>query len=187
MLRPRRVAVFRVIVGCMIALLITAFVVTGSGPFVVASPVPADEAAEPAPPADQEYTGAKRCSSCHFKQFMSWKKTGHADAFKLLTSAYEGDEKCLACHTTGFGEATGYKDAATGAALAGVTCEACHGPGSKHEEISQPFAKTKDLSPEDEKALRDSIWLIPPKNVCVECHKVQGHGESETPDELKAK
>ena len=60
------------------------------------------------PPADQEYTGTKRCASCHFDQFMKWKASPHAKAFSLLTKKYEADAKCLACHTTGYGQKTGY-------------------------------------------------------------------------------
>jgi hypothetical protein len=142
-----------------------------------------EEKAEPAPPAGQTYTGAKRCASCHFQQFMAWKKTGHAKSFDLLTAEYEKDPKCLKCHTTGYGEDTGYKDDSD-AALKGTTCEACHGPGSEHEEVCQAF-KNKKLNEEEEKLARDTIWLMIPKNICVECHAVQAHKESETPKELR--
>lgn len=145
----------------------------------------AAEAAEPAPPANQTYTGSKRCASCHFEQYMKWKKSGHSKAFDMLTSKYETDAKCLKCHTTGYGEPSGYKDQATTPSLAGVTCETCHGPGSVHEEVSKPFAQVKELTPEQEKKIRDSIWMMIPKNVCVECHKVQGHHDPETPKELR--
>ena len=141
--------------------------------------------AEPAPPEGQTYIGAKRCASCHFEQFMSWKKTGHSRAFDVLTPKYQKDDKCLKCHTTGLGEPTGYKDGEM--VLAGVTCETCHGPGSKHEEVSQPFTTTKKLPPEAEKRVRDAIWRFPPKNVCIDCHIVQGHKKPETPPELQRK
>jgi len=114
---------------------------------------------------------------------MSWKKTKHSKAFEVLTAKYQSDEKCLKCHTTGYDKATGYKTAAD-EALAGVTCENCHGPGSKHEEVAQPFAKVKELTPEQEKMIRDSIWKMLPQNVCVTCHSVQAHKKSETPKEL---
>jgi hypothetical protein len=154
-----------------------------------AGPMPvrgAEAEAEPAPPADQTYTGSKVCASCHFDQFMSWKKDKHSQAFTILTAKYQKDAKCLKCHTTGFGEATGYK-AAADTALAGVTCEVCHGPGSKHEEVAKPFAQVKKLSPEQEKAVRDSIWKILPGNKCIECHTVKAHKPSETPKELQPK
>jgi hypothetical protein len=139
------------------------------------------------PPSGQAYTGAKRCASCHFDQFMKWKKTGHATAFLTLTAKYQQDEKCLVCHTTGYGVVTGFKDVESTPALAGITCEVCHGPGSKHEEIAQPFAKVKTLTPEQEKAIRGSIWRMIPKNICVECHKMQGHKDSPTPPEMRKK
>jgi mono/diheme cytochrome c family protein len=137
------------------------------------------------PPENQTYTGAKRCASCHFEQYMSWNKTAHAKAFTLLTAKYESNAECLKCHTTGYGEPSGFKDKASTAALAGITCESCHGPGSEHEKISQQFAKVKTLTAEQEEQVRGSIWLMLPQNVCVECHTVQGHGESQTPAELR--
>jgi hypothetical protein len=142
-----------------------------------------DETPEPKPPADQEYIGSKKCSACHFDQYLKWRKTKHATSFDKLTAKYEADEKCLKCHTTGYGEPTGYKTAAD-VDLKGTGCEQCHGPGSKHAEISKPFANQKPTG-EQEKACRDSIWKMLPKNVCVTCHMVQGHHESQTPKELQ--
>ena len=71
---------------------------------------------------------------------MAWKKEKHSKAFDLLPAKYQSDAKCLKCHTTGYGEETGWKST-DDTALAGITCESCHGPGSKHEEIAKPFAK----------------------------------------------
>ncbi len=138
------------------------------------------------PPADQEYTGTKRCASCHFDQFMKWKASPHAKAFSLLTKKYEADAKCLACHSTGYGTKTGY-GAVKDDSLKDVGCEVCHGPGSKHEEVSKPFAQVKNLTKEQEELVRGTIWKVLPKNICVECHKLQGHGDSQTPPELKKK
>lgn len=139
------------------------------------------------PPEDQTYIGTKRCASCHFEQYAKWKKTKHASAFEILTPKYQKDEKCLKCHTTGFGEETGFKDVASTPSLTEVSCETCHGPGSKHEEISQPFAKKKKLSEEEQQLVRGSIWKMLPKNVCVECHMLQGHHDSQTPPEMRKK
>lgn len=143
----------------------------------------AEEEAEPAPPADQEYIGSKKCSACHFDQYLKWKKTGHSKSFDLLPAKYQADEKCLKCHTTGYGAPTGYKTTAD-VDLKGTGCEDCHGPGSKHAEISKPFASQKP-TPEQAKLCRDSIWKMLPKNVCVTCHVVQGHHDSLTPKELQ--
>jgi hypothetical protein len=138
---------------------------------------------EPAPPADQGYTGSKRCSSCHFQQYMSWKKTKHAEAFNNLPAKYKGgaETKCFACHITGYGHPKGYTGAAT-ADLLGVTCESCHGPGSEHEVVSKQFAEAKELTPEQEAQARDSIWKIMPGAVCTKCHMAQAHKEHEKYD-----
>ena len=140
---------------------------------------------EPAPPEGQTYTGSKECASCHFKQFMSWKKTKHAGAFKLLPAKYRKDATCLKCHTTGFGEPSGFKDIESTPALAGNSCEMCHGPGSKHSEICKGLDKKLDAA--QEKLARDSIWKMIPENICVSCHQAMAHGESATPKELRGK
>lgn len=139
------------------------------------------------PPEGQTYTGTKRCASCHFEEFTKWKKSGHSKAFAMLTAKYQKNADCLKCHTTGYGEPTGFKDIKSTPALADVSCEVCHGPGSKHEEIAQQFAKVKELTDEQEKMVRGSIWLMTPKNVCVDCHSVQKHEDSKTPPELRPK
>jgi hypothetical protein len=74
---------------------------------------------------------------------------------------------------------------ATTPALAGISCESCHGPGSKHVEVSKPFAKVKELTPEQSELVKGSIWLMLPKNICVECHNMQAHKDSQTPPELR--
>ena len=142
---------------------------------------------EPAPPAGQEYTGTKRCASCHFEEFMAWKQTGHSKAFQLLPAQYQKDPKCVKCHVTGFGEKSGFQSLAATPDLAGITCESCHGPGSEHETVCKPFLNVKQLSAEQEKIARDSIWKMLPHAVCINCHTVQAHGKSETPPALRKK
>jgi Cytochrome c554 and c-prime len=138
------------------------------------------------PPEGQTYVGSKKCSSCHFEQYMAWKKDSHSKVFELLPPKYQKDAKCLKCHTTGSGEPTGFKDIKSTPNLAGVTCESCHGAGSKHCEIAEKYGKKK-LSAEEEKLVRESTWLQLPNNVCSECHKTKAHGKSETPKELLSK
>lgn len=169
----------------LISAIVVGYALVDRGP-AWSQPVAAEAAAEeePAPPADQQYTGTKQCAACHFDQFMKWKTIKHAKTFDLLPAKYQADVKCLPCHTTGFGQPTGFKTAAASADLKGTTCEACHGPGSKHGEIAKQFANQK-LTPEQEKTVRDSIWKVLPKNVCVACHVVQGHHDSPTPAELR--
>ena len=132
-------------------------------------------------PTDQTYTGAKRCSSCHFKQYMTWKKTKHAkEAWEVVSAKYQSDPECLKCHVTGLGVAGGY---AAGTApeilqnLLGTSCEACHGPGSKHEEIAKKYTTKKKLAPDEEKEVRGSIYKVLPQNVCIRCHLAPSHRE----------
>jgi hypothetical protein len=139
-----------------------------------------EAAAEPAPPEGQGYTGSKRCSSCHFEQYMTWKKTKHSEAFNNLPAKYKAgaETKCFQCHITAYGHPQGYKGAET-ADLLGVTCESCHGPGSQHEVVAKQFAEAEKLTPEQEKQARDTIWKIMPGNICSTCHMMQGHKEHE--------
>jgi hypothetical protein len=103
------------------------------------------------------FVGAESCKLCHFKQHRSWAKTKMARAFEALkpgqaaeakTTAgldpqadFTRDAKCLACHVSAYGKPGGYPDVghawtpeetARARLLEGVTCEACHGPGSQY-------------------------------------------------------
>ncbi len=79
-----------------------------------------------------DYVGSETCQSCHAKEHALWSESPHARALQTLESkgAAENSE-CQSCHTTGFGEPTGWP---AGAALGGVGCESCHGPGGRHAE-----------------------------------------------------
>ncbi|MCX5917121.1 MAG: multiheme c-type cytochrome, partial [Deltaproteobacteria bacterium] len=77
-----------------------------------------------------KYMGDASCLSCHQPQHDNWKKTGHAKAFQtLVRDKRESDHTCLPCHTTGFGEVSGFGDV-----LENVQCESCHGPRRGHPE-----------------------------------------------------
>jgi peroxiredoxin len=80
-----------------------------------------------------DYIGSAACQSCHAKEHELWAASSHAHAFATL--AKSGEQKkadCQRCHTTGFGEPTGFPHA--GASLENVGCESCHGPGKRHVE-----------------------------------------------------
>ena len=163
----------RVILGAVLSLLAVALLATLATTMFTS--FPSGPSARADVPEGQTYTGSKRCASCHFTQFMTWKKLKHGKAFENLPAKYKTNEECLKCHTTGYGQPTGFKTAAD-TALAGVTCEACHGPGSIHEEVCQQFKNKKDLTKEEEALCRGSIHEMLPK-ACMQCHKVIGHGE----------
>ena len=113
------------------------------------------------------YVGTSKCRACHSPENKSWKTTKMAKAFDILKpgNAREAKEKfnievnkdytktaeCLACHTTGYDHAGGYKtpdpedSKAIRAAkkMEGAGCEACHGPGSAYIKIFRDIFKTK--------------------------------------------
>jgi hypothetical protein len=126
------------------------------------------------PPTGQTYVGAKECAACHFDQFMVWRTTPHAKAFQILPVKYQTDASCLKCHSTGFGQPTGFKSVQQTPGLAANTCENCHGPGSEHAKVAKTFGQKK-LSEQEQKYVRSTIYRMLPKNVCVECHLATTH------------
>ena len=88
-----------------------------------------------------DYIGSAACQSCHAKEHELWAASSHAHAFATL--AKSGEQKkadCQRCHTTGFGEPTGFPHAGT--QLENVGCESCHGPGKRHVEDAGKTAGT---------------------------------------------
>jgi hypothetical protein len=80
-----------------------------------------------------EFIGSDTCLGCHPASAKSWRESGHAHAFASLERNQAAmDPKCVGCHTVGFGHVTGYRREFSGAKLANVGCESCHGPGSLH-------------------------------------------------------
>jgi hypothetical protein len=165
----RLLAVF----GLLTAILLFTFI---RQPTVAQQPAPQAGAqqAEPAPPEGQTYVGTKECAACHFEQFMAWRQTPHAKAFEIMPAKYQTDATCLKCHTTGHGTPTGFKSLQATPNLVGNSCEGCHGAGSGHTELAKSFGQKK-LTPQEESQVRDSIYMMLPKNVCVECHLATAH------------
>ena len=106
------------------------------------------------------YVGASKCKKCHIKLYKKWAKTAHAKNFETLTlMGQDKDAECVKCHSTGYGETSGFVDIATTPKLAGTTCEACHGPGSEHITVD-----TKDKE-------RAKATTSLPTGPCVKCHQ----------------
>jgi hypothetical protein len=134
-----------------------------------------------------EYYGHSRkdskagCSSCHKKQWKSWRTGRHSKAiFSLKAGTYKKekiaakldpnknylkDKKCLKCHTTGY-EQGGfeYKDKQKKKLLHGVGCESCHGAGGK-------YMKLKDEDDEYKRAQVVKLGLtFGEEKLCRKCH-----------------
>ncbi|MGH9889436.1 MAG: multiheme c-type cytochrome, partial [bacterium] len=88
-----------------------------------------------------DYVGSAACQSCHANEHKLWAASPHARA--IATLAKSGDQKkpdCQRCHTTGFGESTGFPHGGT--TFENVGCESCHGPGKRHVEDGGKTAGT---------------------------------------------
>ena len=121
-----------------------------------------------------KYVGADKCKMCHNKpasgdQYAKWLKDPHAQAMKTLSSQASLDyakkngiadpakeAKCLKCHSTFDKAAANLRAGIT--AQEGVSCESCHGPGSKYKSPS--VMKNRKLAME-------SGLIIPDKTVCL--------------------
>ncbi len=101
------------------------------------------------------YVGSEDCRGCHEDQYEQWVKTKHAQAFDiLLDNNRHWVPRFAMRHVTGYGHTQGYKGYSRSARLAGVQCEACHGPGRTHI-----------LDPENAPLRR-----IPSLELCAQCH-----------------
>jgi len=103
------------------------------------------------------YVGAEKCKMCHKLQYDSWSQTKHAKATEnaKASTKMKFEAACLTCHATNKDEA-----------MAGVQCEACHGPGSDYKSLSvmKDVAKAKAAG-----------LVIPTQATCDGCHDGQDH------------
>lgn len=121
------------------------------------------------------YRGPQQCAECHATEFHDWSGTTHAQAsfdpvFQVYLQQAEEPGECLACHTTGYNAVTGQF------VMAGVTCEACHGPyRPEHPGQSMKMAKSDQLCGTCHKSTV-AEWRISQHGkagiACVACHEV---------------
>lgn len=113
---------------------------------------------------DFEYIGAAKCKMCHNKpatgaQYKIWSESKHAHAMDALKGDEKKDPKCLKCHSTYY--AVDESLIATLTEDEGVSCESCHGPGSRY--------KSNSIMKDKEKAMENGL-IMPTKEVCITCH-----------------
>ncbi len=139
-----------------------------------------------------KYLGIGGCKACHFKQYKSWKKTKMAKTFEVLKPGvnaeaktelkfdpnkdYTKDPECLSCHTTGYGMPGGYRIPSEKDTKAkkiakeneGITCEACHGPGSLYVDGHKNVKDNKRKYTQEE-FFKAGLYKIDAQ-VCIACH-----------------
>jgi hypothetical protein len=132
------------------------------------------------------YVGSRVCLGCHEVQHREHSRRWMATKFRSIERLVDVDDPapCLECHATGYDPATGTY------AEPGVTCEGCHGPGERYNEMM--VAGQELLGRGDElrgnallnrasRLARDaaSRRTVPgdygPINVCVRCHHPLRH------------
>lgn len=130
------------------------------------------------------YVGAKKCKMCHVKQYTSWEDTSMAKSFELLkpgveaeakksagldpSADYTSDERCLPCHTTGFGQPGGFTSVEATPHLVGVQCESCHGPASAYLAKDKMSLQNKEYKRSDLTAVG---LVVPTAETCTGlCH-----------------
>jgi len=99
------------------------------------------------------YAGADKCAMCHSDLSHGWKMTHHAKAFDTLKKKHQETlPGCVKCHVTGFEKDGGYVDQELTPELAGVQCEACHGPSAGH--VAYPMNKKNRIASLNETVCR---------------------------------
>ncbi len=135
----------------------------------------------PAASADN-YVGVKRCRVCHLNEAKSWEQTKMSKVYELLKPGaaaeakkahkldpnkdYTKDSTCLGCHTTGYGKG-GFTSIEATPDLAGVTCEACHGPGGSYVKKELMSLDNREFKLADVQA---AGLILPDEKACKNCH-----------------
>ncbi|HHT9145489.1 MAG TPA: multiheme c-type cytochrome [Candidatus Wunengus sp. YC61] len=92
------------------------------------------------------YVGSSICGMCHKVVYEHWNKTKHGSSYNtLVKKGYQYDPECIKCHTTGYGDVSGFLNFEKHNNLINVGCESCHGAGSRHiNNITEAFGLTNE-------------------------------------------
>jgi len=130
-----------------------------------------------------KYVGVSKCKMCHKGEkkgniYEKWQAESHSKAFETLASDEskaiakklgikeepQQAKECLVCHVTAYKADAAEKEASL-TMEEGVSCEACHGPGSEYKSLKV----MKDLTAGKLKGA-DYGLVVPDEKVCVTCH-----------------
>ncbi len=137
--------------------------------------------------------GADACGKCHAGEVQTWKQTPHFETFltlhrkkeaqeiatKLGIASFKNDSNCIQCHYTMQHQGPALE------AVAGVSCESCHGPakdwisvhnnygGSGITRASEsPHHRRQRLSESIAAGMRNPINVYLVAQSCYRCHTV---------------
>jgi len=138
--------------------------------------------------------GPAACAECHTEEFEVWRESRHEANSRLLTrnakaqkiardlgiTRLKNDARCTSCHFT-----VAALESSAARAVAGVSCESCHGGARDWLELHDDFGKaevTARTESEDHRAERlarcDEAGMIHPLEThriadqCFACHTV---------------
>ena len=104
----------------------------------------------PAAVRASEHVGPETCKACHPAAYEAWRTSPHARARDVLPERSRADRRCLSCHAPDLEDG-----------IAGVSCEACHGPGRVY---SAPYVMR------DAELARAVGLADPGEKTCAGCH-----------------
>src|SRR5512138_2371924 len=97
-----------------------------------------------------DLVGPETCKACHPGAYAAWRAGPHARALDSLPERSRKDRRCLSCHAP---------DVDGG--VAGVSCEACHGPGGAY--AASYVMRDAELA--------RAVGLVDPgEKTCLGCH-----------------
>lgn len=139
----------------------------------------------------EKTVGPNACAECHKDETEAWQDSHHFKTFRELPRKKEArkiaermsirriksDELCLGCHFTV------QKKGSRAKAVAGISCESCHGAGKDWIKVHSSFSgKTEKTESKAEEAARwkkaDSLGMLRPSSIykiaknCYSCHVV---------------
>jgi hypothetical protein len=143
-----------------------------------------------------QYVGSTACQDCHwqdYKHYLHESKDGVLEPLQhvidspkwdtivatahgsrsnfekhIVAQGHSWNPDCLRCHTTGYGEAGGFKSVTATPNLVGVGCESCHGPRSGHVAWERWESGKREGM-----AQPPQPWVKPPEprsRTCARCH-----------------
>ncbi len=105
------------------------------------------------PHPDGKYVGSAECAACHEDVAAEHAESAHAKPTRgLATGPFATSMSCMPCHVTGPFWRSGWNGPTDATDFAGISCEACHGPGESH--VKEPQAG----------------WGAVTTNACYRCH-----------------
>ncbi|MFQ5636812.1 MAG: multiheme c-type cytochrome [bacterium] len=113
----------------------------------------------------------KTCRGCHYNQHKQWRSTPHAHAWETLVQKKQAhNPDCQQCHTTLFGQSSGFSSLKDSPDLVSVQCVTCHQLVSTrvktHFERFRGKKKASNVSSNGEAVDFAAIS----EKTCLQCH-----------------